>query len=548
MSNIRMDTVWEFLNFDKNNTSFTIEGYYLLCGVGDEIAEPCLIVNGNLVLCEKVKRTDKVSVYCEEEVSQRIGFKATIVAVDAKIIIQPAVKIVDVIESTKGQFGRFFPLSDTYKYGYANLGHYTATIENQSIVLAKRQGRIKDLVREKNFLCEVWRINRRKARKGVIFRLLYQLFKLFKHKKLWIISDRVNRADDNGEAFYVFLQTHKPPKTNVVFAISNNCDDYARLLKIGNCVNTCSVKFKILILLCDMNISSHADREKYYHHYEELRDLYARVKFVFLQHGVTKDDISAYLSRYKQKISGFVTAAVPEYNSIKDDAYGYDQKEVWLTGFPRFDRLYNNPKKYITIMPTWRKYLMGDFNGETGNWELKSDFEKQCFYLFYDALINSDRLISSIQECGYKLIFFPHPIMNPYLERFHHDPRVMFSFNTQTMYRDVYAISSMVITDYSSALFDFAYLRKPVFYCQFDKDKFFSGEHMFVKGYFDYERDGFGEVVYDLEHTIDLIIEYSREGCVLKDKYRKRIDSFFAFNDRNNCQRVLDKIMQLQNG
>jgi hypothetical protein len=35
-------------------------------------------------------------------------------------------------------------------------------------------------------------------------------------------------------------------------------------------------------------------------------------------------------------------------------------------------------------------------------------------------------------------------------------------------------------------------------------------------------------------------------GCVLKDKYRERIDSFFAFNDRNNCQRILDKILELK--
>ena len=68
---------------------------------------------------------------------------------------------------------------------------------------------------------------------------------------------------------------------------------------------------------------------------------------------------------------------------------------------------------------------------------------------------------------------------------------------------------------------------------------------MYSKGYFDDERDGFGEVVYDLDHAIDLIIEYVKGGCVLKDKYRERIDAFFAFNDQNNCQRVLDKILSM---
>lgn len=63
-------------------------------------------------------------------------------------------------------------------------------------------------------------------------------------------------------------------------------------------------------------------------------------------------------------------------------------------------------------------------------------------------------------------------------------------------------------------------------------------------GYFDYERDGFGEVEYDLDSTVDRIIEYMASDCQLKEKYRKRIDNFFVFHDKNNCQRVYEKIME----
>ncbi|MDD7365694.1 MAG: CDP-glycerol glycerophosphotransferase family protein, partial [Clostridiales bacterium] len=67
----------------------------------------------------------------------------------------------------------------------------------------------------------------------------------------------------------------------------------------------------------------------------------------------------------------------------------------------------------------------------------------------------------------------------------------------------------------------------------------------YVDGYFDDERDGFGEVEHDLESTVDRIIEYMRNGCALKPLYRERIDNFFAFNDQNNCQRVYEKIRAL---
>ena len=100
-----------------------------------------------------------------------------------------------------------------------------------------------------------------------------------------------------------------------------------------------------------------------------------------------------------------------------------------------------------------------------------------------------------------------------------------------------------MITDYSSAVFDFAYLRKPIIYTHFDSQDFFGGKHTVKPGYFDFERDGFGEVEYDLESTVNRIIEYMENGCQLKDMYRERIDKFFAHNDKNNCQRIYDKVM-----
>ena len=113
-----------------------------------------------------------------------------------------------------------------------------------------------------------------------------------------------------------------------------------------------------------------------------------------------------------------------------------------------------------------------------------------------------------------------------------------------TAYRDIYAQSNLIVTDYSSAVFDFAYLRKPIIYSQFDKKSFFNN-HTYQEGYFDYERDGFGEVEYDLDSTVNRIIEYMENNCQLKDKYRERIDKFFAFNDNNNCQRVYEAILAL---
>ena len=75
--------------------------------------------------------------------------------------------------------------------------------------------------------------------------------------------------------------------------------------------------------------------------------------YVFLQHGITKDDLSSWLNT-KKNMSLFVTATQDEYNSIRGNhsAYKFTDKEVILTGFPRHDALLakNKLKKKILFL------------------------------------------------------------------------------------------------------------------------------------------------------------------------------------------------------
>ena len=93
---------------------------------------------------------------------------------------------------------------------------------------------------------------------------------------------------------------------------------------------------------------------------------------------------------------------------------------------------------------------------------------------------------------------------------------------------------------------DFAYLEKPIIYCQFDADRFFAGEHTRQKGYYDYERDGFGEVERTVDGTVDRIIEYLSRDCRIKDVYRERIEAFFAFRDADHSKRVVEYMLKME--
>lgn len=401
--------------------------------------------------------------------------------------------------------------------------------------MARNKLRIK---REKNLL-----FGDRLARKAFLVRGCYYVLNALKKKEIWLISDRINRGDDNGECFFRYLSDHPQKDVNAYFVVDKACPAYARMKQYGKVIPVFSWKHKMFHLLSDYVISSQANKPvinpfgRFYSYYSDF--MYDK-KMVFLQHGVTKDDQSAWLNRYNRNLYGFVVATHAEYNSIFEADYFYSEKNVWLTGFPRFDRLYRNEKKYITIMPTWRKSLSAGTTS-AGEWTIGDWFAESDYFRFYNGLLNSERLINAAQERGYTICFMPHPNITPALPLFGHDERVIF-WDADKSYRDVFAESNLIVTDYSSVAFDFAYLRKPIVYCQFDRKEFFSGTHSYTEGYFDYQTDGFGEVVETLDSLVDILIEYMENGCALKDEYRERIENTFAYGDTDCSLRVLEKI------
>ncbi len=453
----------------------------------------------------------------------------------------------DIIKKSNISFGKFSPVCsvvpDCYYYNDKRMMKYSPA--DSSVIISKASffDRVKC---ELKYLKTLSRIDNDYARHAYYARILYHIIKPFYKKDIWLISDRTNKADDNGEAFFKYMQKVNNKRLKCYFVIDKNSEDGKRMAKIGKVISTNSKKHKIYHLLSSYIISSQANnpvvnpflRGNIYY-----RDILCERRFAFLQHGVIKDDLSSWLNLYNRNIFGFVVTTNPEYQSILDYEYFYKPENVWLTGLPRHDFLYHDEKKYITVMPTWRKSLMKYPDPVTGIWIIRDDYKESKYYKFYNSLFNNKRLREAAKKYGYKICCKPHPIIEPYLDLFDKNDDVIF-FDAEKSYREIFAESDLMLTDYSSVAFDFAYLRKPIIYTQFDKEAFFSGEHSYTAGYYDYERDGFGEVVYDIESTVDLIIDYMKNDCKIKDKYLKRINDTFAFSDKNCSERVYKKLIQ----
>ncbi len=365
---------------------------------------------------------------------------------------------------------------------------------------------------------------------------------------IWLISDRIDNAGDNGEVFFKYVCEHKPEGVRPIFVIGEAAKPEVkqRLESIGEVVYFESKEYPYFFLDSKKVISSSgADftvnpfgKEKRY-----LQSLF-RFKYYYLQHGVTCADLSVWLNRYYKDIFGFFTASEKERNAILEADYYYTEKQLALTGQSRFDALYNDPQKQILILPTWRKDIKESYDEKTSSVYFDG-FKDTEYFKFYNSLINDERLLSVMRKKGYKGLFCLHPIhMKQYVDYQGND---VFKVNEGYVdYNKVFAESSVMVTDYSSVLFDYAYLRKAVVYAQFDKEEFYEGQ-IYDEGYFKYERDGFGKVCYNLDETVNELIRLVETDCKNSKEYLDRVNSFFAFNDKDNSKRILEKILEMDN-
>lgn len=372
--------------------------------------------------------------------------------------------------------------------------------------------------------------------------LIHNKFASIKKQKamkedLWMFIDKDLEADDNAEHLYRYVSKNHPSQ-NIAYILRKESKDYERLKNDGfNLVDFKSAEFKTLAKKSSKLISSHAD--EYFLRYFKEAD------FVFLQHGVTKDDVSNWLN--KKPIRLFITASKAEYDSIASNFnhYKFSHKDTALTGFARHDALLqdNKTKKQILIMPTWRRWLADVLSQTSSRRETKDGFDNSEFFIKWNELLNSDELKKICQDYNYEVLFNPHPNMIQYLKYFNLSSHIKLA-NPNDSLQELFKSSALMITDYSSVAFDMAYINKPVIYYQFDEEEFF-GNHSYIKGYFDYRTNGFGPVADtkgELLKELDILL---KNNCIVKEPQLSNIQNTFAFKDEQNAKRNYEAILAL---
>ena len=424
--------------------------------------------------------------------------------------------------------------------GYYNSGDYIFKIIEGRITIFKYNINI-ELFFENLYCQQLNKINKTNL---IELRSNYIQMKYEKKKtsaEIWIINDKLNRAGDNGEYFFRYLKRKRPKDIKYYFIINKNCLDYDRLKTLGNIVSFGSRKHLDLFIKSDKLISSVTKTSiinPFFNDYGYIKDL-IHFDFIFIKDGIIKDDLSKYLNKIEKNINLIIVSSDEEYKSLLKDNYGYNYNNVILTGLPRYDNLkefqnLTDKEKIVLILPTWRKFIKGTYDLNTYESKYLPTFNSSEFFNFYNNLINDDELLIKMVELNYRGIICLHPFFSEQSKDF--KTNKIFSILKVCDYQNLILKSSLLVTDYSSVFFDFAYLKKPLIYVHFDYGLY--RNYHYAQGYFDYSKHGFGIICYDLNCAINNIIFNLKNGCKLEQIYLKRINRFFKFIDDKNCERL----------
>lgn len=353
-------------------------------------------------------------------------------------------------------------------------------------------------------------------------------------KESWIIMDRKDKANDNAEHFYRYIMKNHPEQ-EIYFAIEKGCSDWQRLFEEGfNLLDYGSPRFTRELKQCKYIASSHLFI------WNELTkgkgsQAILNKRTIWLQHGVICNNNANVVNT--KAIDIMATTTHLEFESIASQFTDYNllPSKVLLSGLPRHDALIQKnhtmpSEKIILVMPTWRTWLN------------QANMIESKYFAHWNSFLNSPKLHSLLKKSGYKLVFAPHQEIRNHLDLFtNNDMMTIIKIDNYDI-QELFARAEIMVTDYSSVAFDMALLHKNVFYYQFDTDDFFSKHYK--KGYFDFQRDGFGPVAESEGKLIDEITNYLNNPTKFKKQFANRMD-IFPHSDGNSSQRIYEAALRL---
>ncbi|MCO8289711.1 CDP-glycerol glycerophosphotransferase family protein [Tetragenococcus halophilus] len=367
--------------------------------------------------------------------------------------------------------------------------------------------------------------------------LYVQLFyKHFAKREIWLAFEKLAvSAHDSG--YYFFDYVYKNNKHDEFYYIIQRDSPELENLedKRDRVIYFMTFKYFVYMFAAKLLISSDTKRNSYNLKLKKskLARALTNKKLVYLQHGVNGLKRVPDFHKNRDVFDLVIAPSEFEKQMIVED-WGYDETEVVATGLARWDGLIDKtdqvPYRQIFLMPTWRTWMDG---------MERDKFVESEYFKKYNEFLSSERLHYLLEENNVEIKFFLHPKFRDYIDLFDSSSPNIEKFGfLETPLDEMIMKSSLMISDYSSVIWEMFYLQKPCVFFHFDKDKYLEYEG----SYMNFDTDLFGDVAYDTEGLVNIIEDYIHNEFEEKEKYAEMRNDYFTFADYHNSERIYEAI------
>ncbi len=232
---------------------------------------------------------------------------------------------------------------------------------------------------------------------------------------------------------------------------------------------------------------------------------------------VSSEDIrSCYAEAFHMDVSKIKATGFPRTDMFFDDQYKEDVKNSFYQRHPRYQG-----KKIILFAPTYRGAPVSKANYDFS----KIDFQKiyETFHEDYIFIIKwHPALYNNIQRGIVEM---------PDLTQYNHFYR---DFSNNRDINDLLIISDILITDYSSVVFDYYFTHKPIIYFTYDLDEYtgYGGRGL----YFDFYEYVYGAITTNTDELIQALQNKDMNESQRQAFYQRFLSACDGHSTQKTCE------------
>lgn len=237
--------------------------------------------------------------------------------------------------------------------------------------------------------------------------------------------------------------------------------------------------------------------------------------------------------RNAHRLYSYAICGSQHLRDVYSEAFGIEREAVIATGLPRIDGFLREGRAEEVLVDFEeqfsdakgkRKLLFAPTFRGRGSGDAHYDYEQINFRELYDAC-GSDTVILFRQH---HFVPDPAPIPSEFADR-------LIDVASYPDTNDLMLISDVLITDYSSVIYEYALLERPMLFFAYDLDTYSATRGMHK----DYREAAPGSIA----TTFDQLVELIRMPELSNEKTKEFVEENFDYVDTHNSDRVIDTLI-----